>query len=138
MSREWWAGGGGRRKVRPCAWGRGQCRGRGRCRGPCRGPWGEGAVTDCTPSAPGTAASGRCSPGRPGTSLRPPPPHQQADDRIFQISTNFSTQTPLPVTEAAPTQRIWQRGQVVTLDPNSRALGKPKMMLGSRLKRAGP
>lgn len=100
---------------------------------------GRGAVTDCTLSASGTAASGRCSPGRPGTSLRPPPPHQQADDRIFQILTHFSTQTPLSVTEAAPTRRIWRGGQVDTLDPNSRALkGKPEMMLGSRLKRAGP
>lgn len=95
-------------------------------------------VTGCTPSAPGTAASGRCSPGRPGTSLRPPPPHQKAEDWIFQISPHFSTQTPLSVTEAAPTPRIWRGGQVVTLDPNSRALGKPEMMLGSHLKRVGP
>lgn len=77
-------GGGWReRKVKPCAWGR------GRCRGPC----GEGAVTGCTPSAPATATSGHCSPSRPGTGLCPPPPHQQADDRIFQISPRFSAQT---------------------------------------------
>ena len=55
---------------------------------------GRGAVTGYTPSAPAIATSGHCSPGRPGTGLRPPPPHQQADDRIFQISPRFSTQTP--------------------------------------------
>lgn len=132
----WWEGSeqrevGGRSRRKE---GQALCLGQGAM----QGAMGEGAVTDCTPSAPETAASGRCSPGRPRTSLCPPPPHQQADDQIFQISTHFSTQTPLSVTEAAPTWRIWWGGQVVTVDPNSRALGKPEMMLGSRLKRTGP
>lgn len=97
----WWEGreqravGGGWRREE----GQALCLGEvGRGAGPC----GEGGSHGLHPQRPCDSDQRVLQPRQARTGLRPPPPHQQADDRIFQISPPFLHPDTLSVTEAAP------------------------------------